>query len=107
MEIRSGVGRYPALVNAGLLDEVGTYVRKHLAHETCAIVSDSNVAPLFAERVKKSLASAGVRYAHLSQGYNAVVVNRDGSTGTSILSGNNFNGAGPTAALEARRRRAS
>ena len=61
MEIRSGVGRYPALVNAGLLDEVGTYVRKHLAHETCAIVSDSNVAPLFAERVKKSLASAGVR----------------------------------------------
>ena len=27
--------------------------------ETCAIISDSNVAPLFAERVKKSLVSAG------------------------------------------------
>ena len=30
-----------------------------LPRGTCAIISDSNVAPLFADRVKKSLASAG------------------------------------------------
>jgi 3-dehydroquinate synthase len=59
VEIRSGVVRYPVLVNAGLLDEVGTYARKHLARETCAIISDSDVAPLFADRLIQSLASAG------------------------------------------------
>jgi 3-dehydroquinate synthase len=61
VEICSGVDRYPALVNAGLLDDVGTYARKHFARETCAIISDNNVAPLFANQVKKSLASAGFR----------------------------------------------
>jgi 3-dehydroquinate synthase len=61
VEIRSGAGRYPALVNAGLLDEVGRYARKHLARETCVIISDNRVAPLFANEVKKSLASAGIR----------------------------------------------
>jgi 3-dehydroquinate synthase len=61
VEIRSGVGRYPALVNAGLLDEVGAQARKHLAGETCAIISDSNVAKLFADRVSKTLTSAGFR----------------------------------------------
>ena len=61
MEIRSGVGRYPAAVNLGLLDEVGTYARKHLARATCAIIYDNNVAPLFANQVKRSLALAGFR----------------------------------------------
>jgi len=32
-----------------------------LPRETCAVISDSNVARLFADRVKKSLASAGFR----------------------------------------------
>ena len=32
-----------------------------MPRETCAIISDSNVAPLFADRVKKSLTSAGFR----------------------------------------------
>src|SRR5262249_36021939 len=50
------------------------------------------------------LASVGIRYAHIAQGYNAAVVNANGSLGATILSGNNFNGAGPTAALETRRR---
>ena len=53
--------RYPALVDAGLLHRVGTYARKYLPRQTCAIISDSNVAPLFADRVKKSLTSAGFR----------------------------------------------
>jgi 3-dehydroquinate synthase len=61
VEIRSGVGRYPILVNAGLLDDIGACAHKHLVRETCAIISDNNVTPLFAHRVKRSLASAGVR----------------------------------------------
>ena len=36
-------------------------MRKYLSGKTCAIISDSNVAPLFADRVKKSLMSAGFR----------------------------------------------
>ena len=51
--------RYPALIGADLLEQLGAHVQKHLPRETCAIISDTNVAPLFANRVKKSLKSAG------------------------------------------------
>jgi 3-dehydroquinate synthase len=61
VEIRGGRHRYPVLVNAGLLDHVGDYARKYLPGERCAIVSDSNVARLFAYRVNKSFTSAGFR----------------------------------------------
>jgi 3-dehydroquinate synthase len=57
-----GVGhRYPAVVGADLLDQVGEYTRKYLPRERCAIISDGNVAPLFADRVKKSLIAADFR----------------------------------------------
>ncbi len=61
MLIRGGVHRYSALVGTNLLDQFGKYARKYLAREGSAIISDSNVAPLFAERVTKSLRSAGFR----------------------------------------------
>ncbi len=44
------------------------------------------------------LGAAGVRYAHLAQNYNVVT-----DAGTELASGHNFNGAGPTVALEAKR----
>jgi 3-dehydroquinate synthase len=44
-----------------VLKQVGTHVRKRLARKTCAIISDNNVAPLFASRVEKSLVAAGSR----------------------------------------------
>jgi 3-dehydroquinate synthase len=53
--------RYPALVGSGLIKQLGKEARKSLAGKTCAIISDSNVAPLFADRVKQSLTSAGFR----------------------------------------------
>jgi 3-dehydroquinate synthase len=57
-----GVGyRYPAVVGADLLDHVGDYTRKYLPRERCAIISDGNVAPLFADHVKKSLIAADFR----------------------------------------------
>ena len=49
------------LIGAGLLEQIGTHVRKHLARKTCAIISDNNVAPLFASRVEESLVAAGSR----------------------------------------------
>ena len=36
-------------------------VRRYLPGKKCAIISDGNVAPLFSDRVKKSLTSAGFR----------------------------------------------
>jgi len=49
------------LIGADLLHAFGGYARKYLPGERCAILSDSNVAPLFAKCVEKSLVSAGFR----------------------------------------------
>jgi 3-dehydroquinate synthase len=57
-----GVGyRYPVVVGAALLDHVGEYTRKYLPGERCAVISDIDVAPLFAGRVERSLTSAYFR----------------------------------------------
>jgi 3-dehydroquinate synthase len=61
VHIRGGAHRCPVLVGTGLVDQLGDYVRKYLRCGSCAIISDSNVARLFANRVKKSLTSAGFR----------------------------------------------
>jgi 3-dehydroquinate synthase len=59
--VESRGGRYycPVLIRSSLLDSAGEYIRKHVYGERSAIISDSNVSRLFANRVKKSLASAG------------------------------------------------
>ena len=44
---------YRVLIRDGLLEQLGARVRRHLHRKTCAIISDGNVAPLFADRVKK------------------------------------------------------
>lgn len=46
-------------MGSGLVEQVGKRVRKYLTRKSCAIISDSNVAPLFADRIKRSLVSAG------------------------------------------------
>jgi 3-dehydroquinate synthase len=61
LEIRGAKYHYPALVGSSLIDRLGTSARRYFDCEACAIVSDRNVARLFADRVKKSLASAGFR----------------------------------------------
>jgi len=61
VEIRGAAHCYPALVGSRLLDQVGECTRKYLRRKTCAIISDSNVAPLFGGRVKRSLTSADFR----------------------------------------------
>ena len=63
MRIWSSVHRYQVLVGVGLLDQVGACARKYLPFESCAVISDVNVASLFSDRVNKSLASAGFQTA--------------------------------------------
>ena len=49
---------YRVLLGEDLLKQIGAWVRRHLDCKKCAVISDSNVASLFGNRVKKSLASA-------------------------------------------------
>jgi 3-dehydroquinate synthase len=59
VEIRGAAHSYPGLVGSGLLKQLGGRAGKYLTRRTCAIISDINVGPLFAGRVKRSLKSAG------------------------------------------------
>ncbi|HEV3100414.1 MAG TPA: 3-dehydroquinate synthase [Candidatus Udaeobacter sp.] len=61
MEIRGASHRYSALVGSGLIEQLGERARKFLPGGRCAIVTDTNVAPLFADQVERSLISAGFR----------------------------------------------
>lgn len=61
VQARGDVYAHSALIDAGLLDHIGAHTRKCLARETCAVITDTNVAPFFAEQVQKSLVSAGFR----------------------------------------------
>jgi 3-dehydroquinate synthase len=61
VQIRGSAHRYPAVVGSNLRIRTGEYVRKHLAGQACAIISDDNVAPLFANPIQKSLRLAGFR----------------------------------------------
>ena len=49
------------LIGADLLEQLREHVGKHLTAKTCAVVTDSNVGPLFANRVKRSLILAGLK----------------------------------------------
>ena len=49
------------LIGKGLLKRLGTPLRRQFRGKTSAITSDTNVAPLFGNRVQKSIAWAGFR----------------------------------------------
>jgi 3-dehydroquinate synthase len=48
-------------VGAGIVEQIGEKVRKHVARKTCVIISDSNVAAVLGQRIKKSLLAAAVQ----------------------------------------------
>jgi 3-dehydroquinate synthase len=56
--IRASDHSYDALIAPGLLDEIGKLTRERLEISRCAIISDENVASVFADRVRQSLTSA-------------------------------------------------
>jgi 3-dehydroquinate synthase len=51
--------RYAVLIGPGLMEQLGQRAHKFLGGKTCAIITDSTVAPLFADPVKRSLISVG------------------------------------------------
>jgi len=61
VEIRDTNSRTRVLVGSSLIDQVGKRARKQIAGNTCTVITDSHVAPLFASRVKLSLTSAGFK----------------------------------------------
>lgn len=50
---------YDILIEAGILNDCGEYIRKAVPAKKAAVVSDSNVAPLYLNTVEKSLRHAG------------------------------------------------
>jgi 3-dehydroquinate synthase len=60
VEVRAGLHRYDALIGSGLHRNTGNLIGERLRYQRCAIISDSNVASLLDDRVKKSLTAAGL-----------------------------------------------
>lgn len=52
---------YDVLIGSGLIDQVGSLASCPVPAGACAVVTDSHVAPLYADRVLASLRSAGFR----------------------------------------------
>src|SRR5262245_43029237 len=59
ISVRAGIGRI--IVGKQLLSRAGKECQAFALSVQCALISDSNVAPLFADRVKESLTAAGFR----------------------------------------------
>ena len=58
-QVRTDQHSYRVLIGPGLLEGVGNAIKDKLAPSRCAVVSDANVAPLFAGKIQKSLAASG------------------------------------------------
>ena len=52
---------YPVLIERGLLDHAGEEIRAVTKAETAVLVAGKNVFPLYGERVRRSLETAGLR----------------------------------------------
>ena len=61
VQISSGIRRYPALIGLNLVSRAGGYIRKKVASEACAIISDRTVASFLGDRIKNSLTSSAFR----------------------------------------------
>ena len=55
IEIRTNQHHYEAIVGSQLLDRIGPLIAGKVQGSRCALISDTNVAPHFADRVVKSL----------------------------------------------------
>jgi 3-dehydroquinate synthase len=61
IRVRTAHLAYNVIVGAGLLNETGSRVRSLKRARRCAIISDTNVAPLFGDRIKRSLESSNFK----------------------------------------------
>lgn len=63
--VRTPSRAYNVHVGVGLLDDAGVLVKTAAGGTVAAVVSDSNVGPLYAERVRSSLQAAGYQTAYV------------------------------------------
>jgi 3-dehydroquinate synthase len=61
VEVRGNDRCYDALVGSRLLDNIGSTIAKKFGVKRCVLISDTKVAPLFADRVQASLGSAATK----------------------------------------------
>jgi 3-dehydroquinate synthase len=59
-EVRLGSRSYPVIVGTAILDSAGDLLKKSVLQGRAAIVTDSNVGPLYAGRVQRSLQACGI-----------------------------------------------
>ncbi|MEW6235211.1 MAG: 3-dehydroquinate synthase [Candidatus Omnitrophota bacterium] len=64
--INLGDRSYGIVVGCGLLDETGAFVRRAGFHSPIPVITDSNVGPIYAERVRTSLEREGFHAAVLT-----------------------------------------
>ena len=56
-----GERSYDILISPGCIDQAGAHIRERLGSVACAVITDDNVAPLYAPRLTASLENAGLR----------------------------------------------
>jgi 3-dehydroquinate synthase len=61
IRVTAGEQNYDVLIGGGLLDRVGELCADKLKASSCAVISDENVASLYAERVMDGLKKTGAR----------------------------------------------
>lgn len=66
VEVATSSRTYQVIVGAGILETVGSVCRSTVGGEACCVISDSTVAPLYAERACHALSEAGYRCTELT-----------------------------------------
>src|SRR5215212_5510265 len=61
MDVCAGAHRYDVMVGSQLVDNAGELISARIGRRRCAIVTDENIAPLFATRLQKSLSGSGIQ----------------------------------------------
>ncbi len=59
IRVRASSSSYDVLVGSKLIDQVGSIVRETVAVASCAVVTDHNIATLFASQIIENLTSSG------------------------------------------------
>src|SRR5437762_257978 len=61
VEVRLDARSYRVLIGSGILDSAAGQIAELKIGSRCAVITDSNVTELFAERLKKNLDHANIR----------------------------------------------
>jgi len=60
LQVRAGAHSYDVLLGSQLLKDAGRLISDRIGNRRCVVVTDTNIAPLFAAGLQKSLAEVGI-----------------------------------------------